>query len=189
MFKANIRKRLIDSLVNNLKKEYISMLRTSRTSGSVPGRTALKDKASHSKVTPKNKEDLSSDRNPTLYKKAAGVSQPYKFFLTKFYNNKPLTVIKNNLFWGPYDGTVPLPEIASRTANFQKRSMVLKKFYLKEIKTIFKFASSKPNLYQNKIPKFKQRKPVFFLFNKPNFLSSHKCAGKGLSKNKESVSV
>ena len=48
--------------------------------------------------------------------------------------------------------------------------MVLKKFYLKEIKTIFKFASSKPNLYQNKIPKFKQRKPVFFLFNKPNFL-------------------
>lgn len=93
-----------------------------------------------------------------------------KFFLTKFYINKPFKVIENNIFWGSLDGTVTLPLIVRLYQYIEKRSIILKKNRLREIKNIYKLASTHPYLYSKLIPNFRIRKPVFKLLNKPNFL-------------------
>lgn len=71
MLRANIRNKLIKALVENFKKEY-------------------------NEFNLIFQKDLANVRkNPVT---VAPSVNSYKFFLTHFYKNKPLMVIKNNIF-------------------------------------------------------------------------------------------
>lgn len=109
-------------------------------------------------------------RDLRLLANAAHNSKLLPGALIKFYKNKSLTAIKNNIFWGPLDGTVTLPLIVKTHIILRKKSLFFKKETLIKNKKILKLAISDPLRYNLISPVFKKRKPVFFVFNKPNFL-------------------